>query len=120
MGATLIPSALPNPLAQYSFESQSISVNKLMDSGRIRQYPRSTKAPRKVRVVWFLTDPLLEVFKIWYNIGIAAGTQKFVLKLAFGNSCRLNTALFLSDYRVTSDTLTGWRVDAELEVEDPV
>jgi len=119
MGATLIPSALPDPLAQYSFESQSVSITKVMDSGRIRQYQRATKAPRKVRVVWFLTDSLLEVFKIWYNIGISAGTQKFVLNLAFGNSCKANTALFLSDYRVTSDTLTGWRVDAELEIEDP-
>jgi len=90
-----------------------------MDSGRIRQYQRSTKAPRKVRAAWFLNDSLLEVFKAWYNLGIQAGTLKFGITLAFGDSCQPNVARFLTDYRVASDTLFGWRVDAELEVEDP-
>ena len=119
MSAVPMPPQLPNPLARYSFEAPSVSVTKLMDSSRVRQYPRSTKQPRKARIRWFLTDTQLEFFKLWYNIGLEAGTLKFSAKMAFGDSLQTNTARFLTDYQVFHDGHFEWRIEAEVEVEDP-
>lgn len=114
------PISLPTPAADYSFRVDSVHTTRQMDSGRVLHWRRSTVTPRRVRVVWQLTDALLEVFKVWYRFGLQQGTQKFTLDLAFGDSLQTNTARFLTDYEVSHQNHFYWRVSAELEVEVPV
>lgn len=117
--ASPIPNLLPNPTQRYSYKTAKGVQSRVMDSGRLLQWKRSTLIPRIVRVQWQFTDSQLEVFKAWHNLQLLNGSLKFTIDLAFGNSMVTNTAQFVSDYEVSHKNHFEWLVDAELEVTTP-
>lgn len=90
-----------------------------MESGRIRQRRRFTRAFRHMGVAWKLSDLEFAVFVSIYQNQLTNGTDWFTISLPLSDGFKNFTCRFLADsYKASYDNVMYWNVTAVLETED--
>lgn len=118
-----LPRAIPVPRRRpHAFSPLDASETKPRDQGEQRRMPLYATVPQLLEAEWFLTQAQFDLFADFYEDDLAAGAERFDLRVAqqgtsgLQHGARLTywTAQFIEPYRVVTRGRSHYVVSATL------
>ena len=113
-----LPAGLSKPLVDFAAQEADKGETCEFEAGEDRRAPISTTAPTSVEVRWHMTQDQFDLFDVWFEELLLAGSLSFNLPAPIqgGTLTELQEAMFLEPPECTYVHKDNWEVSAKCVV----